>query len=298
MSGRLQAACKTSLRPAAPFRALLQLVRPPSCFTCRTRLTTSQQHMPGARRRLQQQAAAPGAPAAGSRGADAAQAAQPQLHPRQEQQQHFQQQTWRQQAHHPALEGLNNATKWAVSAVAFGTLLWRRDLLAAWCVLGSVVAALNCRVLKFAINEARPSDRKADPGMPSAHGNSLGFLATFVSLAAFTSLGSSSPQGLALVLGVPTLGIFLAWLRVALGYHTVSQVVAGWLVGGASAGAWFAWGHRHVLPCAMQHSQLQTQIYTATGAAVAVFAYKNVRRWAREANEHAALVSGGSIDWS
>jgi uncharacterized Zn finger protein (UPF0148 family) len=45
-----------------------------------------------------------------------------------------------------ALEAVNNTTKWAVSAAAFTTLLARRDLLAAWCVLGSVVAAINCRV--------------------------------------------------------------------------------------------------------------------------------------------------------
>lgn len=32
------------------------------------------------------------------------------------------------------------------------------------------------QVLKFLINQARPSDRKADPGMPSAHANSLAFL--------------------------------------------------------------------------------------------------------------------------
>lgn len=63
-----------------------------------------------------------------------------------EQQSPEQQQPWAQQGRHPALEGLNNATKWAVSTVAFGTLLWRRDLLAAWCILGSVVAAVNCRV--------------------------------------------------------------------------------------------------------------------------------------------------------
>lgn len=49
-------------------------------------------------------------------------------------------------SHHPALEAINDATKWAVSAAAFGTLLWRRDLLSAFCVLGSIVAAINCRV--------------------------------------------------------------------------------------------------------------------------------------------------------
>jgi hypothetical protein len=54
--------------------------------------------------------------------------------------------TSRRKGHHPALEAVNNATKWAVSAAAFTTLLARRDLLAAWCVLGSVVAAINCRV--------------------------------------------------------------------------------------------------------------------------------------------------------
>lgn len=47
---------------------------------------------------------------------------------------------------HPVLEGINDATKWAVSAAALATLLWRRDLLSAWCILGSVVAAANCRV--------------------------------------------------------------------------------------------------------------------------------------------------------
>lgn len=47
---------------------------------------------------------------------------------------------------HPLLEAMNDATKWAVSAAAFGTLLWRRDLLASWCVLGSIVAAINCKV--------------------------------------------------------------------------------------------------------------------------------------------------------
>ncbi|KAL4423157.1 hypothetical protein ABPG77_007810 [Micractinium sp. CCAP 211/92] len=211
-----------------------------------------------------------------------------------------QEQPWMQQGnHHAVLEMLNNATKWAVSCVAFGTLLWRRDLLAAWCVLGSVVAAVNCRVLKYAINQARPSGRKADPGMPSAHAQSLGFLATFVSVAAAASLGTGSPSGLALVLGVPSAGIFLTWLRVALGYHTVAQVVVGWLVGSCSAAAWHLWGSRSVLPAVLQQPQLQAQLYAATAAAVAFFIYQNVRRWAREAREQRQLSgSGGSSDWS
>lgn len=48
-----------------------------------------------------------------------------------------------------------------------------------------------------------------------------------------------------------------AWLRVALGYHTVAQVIAGWLVGGGSAALWHGWGHRTVLPHVQQHASLQ-----------------------------------------
>ncbi|EFN53992.1 hypothetical protein CHLNCDRAFT_135976 [Chlorella variabilis] len=201
----------------------------------------------------------------------------------------------RQRGQHPVLETVNDATKWAVSAVAFGTLLWRRDMLAAWCVLGSVVAAVNCRVLKYLLNQARPSERKADPGMPSAHGNSLGFLATFVSLAASVSAESGTPAGLALVLGVPTLGIFLAWLRVALGYHTVAQVIAGWLVGGGSAALWHGWGHRTVLPHVQQHASLQRQLYASTAMAVAFFILQNVRRWVREARQQRRQHLAGGV---
>lgn len=52
----------------------------------------------------------------------------------------------RRNSHHPALEAINDATKWAVSSAAFGALLWRRDLVAAWGILGSILAAINCRV--------------------------------------------------------------------------------------------------------------------------------------------------------
>lgn len=50
-----------------------------------------------------------------------------------------------------------------------------------------------------------------------------------------------------------------AWLRVALGYHTVAQVAVGWMVGGGSAAAWHSWGHRRVLPQVLQQPELQVQ---------------------------------------
>lgn len=68
----------------------------------------------------------------------------------------------------------------------------------------------NSKILKYAINQSRPeAARKADPGMPSAHANSLAFLATYVSVASAAGVGWGSPAGAALVFGVPALGIFL-----------------------------------------------------------------------------------------
>jgi len=37
-------------------------------------------------------------------------------------------------------------------------------------------------------------------------------------------------------------GVFLAWLRVALGYHTAPQVIAGYAMGACTAAAWLAAG--------------------------------------------------------
>lgn len=140
-------------------------------------------------------------------------------------------------------------------------------------------------MLKRALNEARPADaRKADPGMPSSHANSLAFLATFVSLASATTAGGSLPPALAvaLVFGVPAAGIFLAWLRVVLGFHTLQQVVAGWLLGGLSALAWHKLGAEVAFPWLEANPGAEWGLYAACSAAVALFAWKNVLRWAEE----------------
>ena len=41
---------------------------------------------------------------------------------------------------------INNATKWTVSLVAGGTLLWRHDIYVTWCLLGSILAVFLCKV--------------------------------------------------------------------------------------------------------------------------------------------------------
>lgn len=193
---------------------------------------------------------------------------------------------------HTFLEGLNESTKWTVSLVVFGILAARRDVLSAWCVTGSVLAAILCRVLKFAINESRPpSARKKDPGMPSAHANSLGFLSTFVSFSTVwagiggDSVGSSSLSGVPyvfLVFGVPLIGMFLAWLRIALQYHTKAQVIVGWLVGSGVAAWWNQLGYTAILPFLQAHPELAWRLYGVTALAVATFVVENGKRWISE----------------
>ncbi|KAL4520900.1 hypothetical protein Ndes2526B_g00082 [Nannochloris sp. 'desiccata'] len=201
--------------------------------------------------------------------------------------------------HHPLLDTINESTKWTVSAAVFTTLAARRDLICAWWVFGSILAAVLCRALKFALNEARPSTaRKADPGMPSSHANSLGFLAMFVSIwaantgtaaagTAAVSLSTissinNSPMVFFLSLGIPALGLFLTWLRVALGYHTVEQVAAGWLLGSSIAVGWWQLGIKKAFPILVQRTELQFALYSVTTVAITFFILSNGRRWIKE----------------
>lgn len=190
---------------------------------------------------------------------------------------------------HPILETLNESTKWAAGTIVLGTLLYRRDLLSAWWVVGSVLAAMLCRILKFAINESRPPiARKADPGMPSAHANSLGYLATSVSLWTLWTLSAGSSRmsypmaTLAFILGVPLVGMFFAWLRVILGFHTKAQVVVGWLVGSGFAAWWTQLGVAVTLPALKSHPELQWRLYVATALAVVLFLGVNLKRWVND----------------
>eukprot|EP00887_Chlorella_sp_A99_P002279 scaffold10.g2279.t1 len=216
------------------------------------------------------------------------------------------------------LRTINEATKWVVSAAVAATLVWSHDAAAAWCVVGAVAAAALCRALKFVINHQRPEGaRKADPGMPSAHANSLAFLATYVSLAsAAAACGgavaaaplaralAAAPASLLLMVGVPTCAIALAWLRVVLGYHTVPQVAVGWLVGSSSAALWHAWGRSAVLPRLAGDPLLQASraalagLWALTATAVAAFAWQHVRRWFKEHREEqagAAAAAAGAV---
>jgi len=128
-------------------------------------------------------------------------------------------------------------------------------------------------VLKLALNEARPETengrRKKDPGMPSSHAQSLAFLSTYAALATGAS-GALGPWGAAAGAATVALGVFLAWLRVALGYHTWPQVAVGYGVGVANALLWQRLGAASVLPACATSPGVRAAVWALLWASVAL----------------------------
>eukprot|EP00747_Dinoflagellata_sp_TGD_P180275 gnl/TRDRNA2_/TRDRNA2_32469_c0_seq1.p1 gnl/TRDRNA2_/TRDRNA2_32469_c0~~gnl/TRDRNA2_/TRDRNA2_32469_c0_seq1.p1 ORF type:complete len:248 (-),score=35.14 gnl/TRDRNA2_/TRDRNA2_32469_c0_seq1:45-755(-) len=178
------------------------------------------------------------------------------------------------------LRTIDDATKWVVSGSVFATLVWRHDACVCWCVVGSVLAAANCKLLKRVINVARPvGARKADPGMPSSHAQSLSFLSTFFALELLAS-SAMAPVASAAAAMLVVCALFLTWLRVALGHHTVAQVLVGYLLGAASAAVW-----RYLFELAAISKEMGPKLlalYGLTAAAVALFAIEIVKNWIKE----------------
>ncbi|CAJ1355193.1 unnamed protein product [Effrenium voratum] len=181
----------------------------------------------------------------------------------------------------PVLRWINDSTKWLVSGTVFGVLLWRRDCATCWCVLGSVCAALNCKCLKFIINESRPAGaRKIDPGMPSSHAQSLGFLSTYTALSLLDGTCWHGLCAAAICAG----GGFGSWLRLRLGFHTWPQVAAGFGLGALSAMGWQYLYVRQVQPH-LQDSLLVWGIKGSTALGSALFAAKLLYDMAKDAGD-------------
>jgi len=87
-----------------------------------------------------------------------------------------------------ALVLVNEGTKFGVSAAALAVLVQQRSAHAALALAASVLNSLAGKALKRALGHARPAGaRRADPGMPSSHGVSLGYLATYGATALLTA---------------------------------------------------------------------------------------------------------------
>ena len=201
---------------------------------------------------------------------------------------------------------VNESTKFVVSAVAFATLVAFPNVQTCWCILGSVVNSINGKVLKRVLNHERPEGAvKADPGMPSSHAVSLSYLSVYAAraVAVHGASGVAVSSVVAKTLGVAVfafpewttlpvaglvmgLGLFLTWLRVALGYHTPPQVIVGYGMGAGTALAWAAAGEAWVGPALGARPELEAGLRLALGVAVGVFALTALK-WVKEAKDWA-----------
>lgn len=176
------------------------------------------------------------------------------------------------------LRAVNSCTKFAVSGAAFAALVHFRNAEACWALTGSILSSFNCKFLKHLLNHERPeSAPKADPGMPSAHAQSLAFLSTYaiLHLAKVNAMAAFALQAISL---------FLAWLRVEMGYHTLIQVVVGYLLGASSSAAWFFLGRR-TLPQLLQNPEALKMVYAAVVVSMVLFAGLFGKSWMKELTE-------------
>lgn len=136
---------------------------------------------------------------------------------------------------------VNKSSKWVISAILVAVVIWKHDAEVIWAASGSILNTGSSRILKYLFNHQRPLSAlnlKSDPGMPSSHGQSIGYLAVYAALTLVSWQGFSA---LAVMGGFAILicGAYLAWLRVSEGLHTYDQVLVGALLGSVVAIVWF-----------------------------------------------------------
>ena len=186
------------------------------------------------------------------------------------------------------LSTLNESTKFIVCFIAFAVLVTHPSPKTSWCILGSFVAYVNGKILKKCIGQTRPESldggkRRADPGMPSSHAISLAFMSCYAAAAVYRGENSLSFQAILYYLpeyltphfaAIAILGgVFLTWLRVALGYHTAPQVFAGYAMGAATAIGWLWAGETLVEPAFADREEMTRFLRAALAAAVGCFAF-------------------------
>eukprot|EP00246_Nothoceros_aenigmaticus_P011747 TRINITY_DN3330_c0_g1_i3.p1 TRINITY_DN3330_c0_g1~~TRINITY_DN3330_c0_g1_i3.p1 ORF type:complete len:177 (-),score=11.83 TRINITY_DN3330_c0_g1_i3:14-484(-) len=109
---------------------------------------------------------------------------------------------------------INKLTKWIVLIAMAGVVVWRHDEAVLWSGIGAIVNSGNSKLLKALINQQRPLSAlhaKADPGMPSSHAQSLGYVACYAAIGCLSWQGLH-PMGMVLVSGITAVASFMVTL--------------------------------------------------------------------------------------
>jgi len=164
------------------------------------------------------------------------------------------------------LETANDSTKWLVVAAQTLAIAVRRDFIAPFIVIGSIMSAFAAHALKRVVNQQRPSGSElVDPGMPSSHA----LVSCFAAAAWAAHLGWARPVSALLLASAAV----VCALRVACGMHSVAQVLVGGLLGAGSACAWIRAAPRPASPAAT------ARCYALYFVGSVVFIQKKMSRW-------------------
>ena len=182
-------------------------------------------------------------------------------------------------------EYLNESTKFVVSATAMVFLMFHPTVETCWCLLGSIVNSVNGKLLKRMLNHSRPDGaKKVDPGMPSSHATSLSYLSWYAALAfAFepNAFGLATTVTRTLAFGLVSLGAFLAYLRVKLGFHTWPQVYVGYGLGSSTALVWILFGKGYLIQHLARHPERLKNLHACLVVAIGLFALSAIK-WVKE----------------
>ncbi|KAK8674077.1 hypothetical protein V6N13_112375 [Hibiscus sabdariffa] len=134
---------------------------------------------------------------------------------------------------------LNRLSKWLVTVLFGGVILWRYDAKALWMAMGSIVNALLSVGLKRVLNQERPvAGLKSDPGMPSSHAQSIFYNVVFTIASILEWLGVNELSVSISILAL-ALGSYFSWLRVSQKLHTINQILVGAVVGSVFSVMWY-----------------------------------------------------------
>ncbi|KAL5557333.1 hypothetical protein UlMin_039569 [Ulmus minor] len=177
---------------------------------------------------------------------------------------------------------LNRLSKWLVSALFAGVILWRHDGEALWAAMGSVINAVLSVVLKQILNQERPDTTlKSDPGMPSSHAQSIFFTITF-SILSITEWVGINEVTLAVSGFALALGSYLSWLRVSQRLHTLSQVAVGAVIGSIFSVLWYWSWNAFVLEAFVSSLWVQLLVFLGAGVFCLGFVFHVLQNWFRD----------------
>ncbi|KAL4378028.1 hypothetical protein GQ457_02G007150 [Hibiscus cannabinus] len=136
---------------------------------------------------------------------------------------------------------LNRLSKWLVTALFGGVILWRHDDKALWMAMGSIVNALLSVGLKRVLNQERPvAGLKSDPGMPSSHAQSIFYnVETDFGVPQFWNGSGVNELSVSISILALAVGSYFSWLRVSQKLHTINQILVGAVVGSVFSVVWY-----------------------------------------------------------